>query len=608
MPITENGFERLSQEEIYDRLVKSFENQFDKDVQSGDLVIEQFEALAETLYENQEAALEQVYNAAYIQDASGQSLDKLVQRLGLERLEATSATGVLELTRDSRPTSTYTIPSGSEFQTQGSDPIRFETTSVAQLKMIDELNTDLSSYSGDTGDFNIAVIQSSPLAEALELPAITDSMIQYDPEEFGPGTTVSLYVEAGSNSTIGFEFGIEDFRNDYYEALIDIGNDKIKLTKYKNGSVETSNSVTESSYFDSSQFHMDIEYGINGTHTFELVNETRSSVVNSVTLSDNEYDTGGNVGFVSRDNNDVSYVINYTTIKDTANIQSLQSGPETNVSKNTITESISTLSGVDSQTNPLPTGDNDYEDVDGDTFVVGEPRETDDELRQRAFETTIIGGAATSNAVASAIREVSHVDSLTLYKNKTGTDNANGNGLPAHSFEAVVYYTGPDEDIAQAIYDSKSIDSNDVGGNVGTATTYDIESEVLAQTETIHWSTAPEVDIDMKLELVVDDTYIGDEEIRSIIVNYIGGTDVDGDTVSGLSVGEDLYVAVLKDVIVSPEQTGVWDVNVNYIDNTGDTTDDTTTINSARVLDIGTNEVAVTNARDSSIELTTVSK
>lgn len=601
MPVTDNGFERYTQDEIYTRLVSEFESRFDASVESGDLVKRQFESLAQTLYENQERALEQVYKSAYIQSATGDELEKLVARLGLERRTAVPATGVIEVFRDSIPSATYTVPSGTIFQTKGSDPIQFESTSTARLARIDSFDDgDLSEYTGDVGDWDI---QSGELVK----PTTSGSTIRYTNREFTKGTTFNFDVRCNADTSIGFRFGIESSDTDFYEAVIDEYSSELRIDVYENGSTIDSNSVSVNIPSDTN-IHAEIEYGVWGDHAIRLYeSDSRSTEINSVSVSGHREYRTGLVGFTSNGSTANVYIDDLSNTHDTANIEAVSGGVDTNLTEDTVTQATESITGVDGQTNPLAVGDSTYIDVAGSSFVQGRDRETDEQLRERAFESTIIGGSATISAIKSAIRDIEHVDSLTLYYNKT--ENTDGDGMPPHSFEATVYYNGPDEDIARALFETKSIDSSDVGGIHGTETTYDIESDVLATTETVHWSSIPETTTDITLTLITDDTYVGDDEIKSRIVNYIGGIDLGGERVSGLNVGDDLYVGVLKDVIVGPSDTGVWDVDSITIDITGDGSDDTETLsNGAEAVSVDNNQVLTSNARDGSISITTVDK
>lgn len=603
MPITDDGFERWEQDEIYERLVNDFEDQFDSSVETGDLVDKQFDALAQTLYENQERALQAVYQSAYLESATGRELEKLAGRLGLERREAVAATGVIEVFRNDVPTTTYTIPRGSVFQTPGSDPIQFETETSARLAEIDDFEDgNLAEYVGSVADWTVNA------SDEAVAPAVDGSAIRYDERQFTRGKVFNYDIRLDTDSTLGFQFGIEAVGDDFYEAVVDEYASEIRIDVYEGGSIIDS-STTSVDVPAGTDIHAEVEYGIAGDHALRLYESAnRETQIAAVSIQDHTEYVSGYIGFVSRDATANAYVKSYANTHDTANIEAVDGGVDTNISSNTITQAVESLTGVDGQTNPLPTGDSDYGGVNGSAFIQGRERETDAQLRERAFDSSIIGGAATVSAIESALREIEHVDSLTLYVNKS--DSTDADGMPPHSFEPALYYNGPDEDIAQALFGTKAIDSTDVGGVHGNEVTYDVQSNVLAgDTETIHWSSIPETSIDIELTLIVDEEYVGDDDIKSAIVNYVGGIDVNGERLGGLNVGDDLYVAVLKDVIVGPSDTGVWEVDSYTIDANGDGTDDTETLaNGAEAISVADNEVLVTNARDGSIVINTVSK
>lgn len=608
MPITNGTFRPLSEDEIYGRLKDAFEQQFDATVEPGDLVKKQLEAEAAVLAENQEQSMREVYQSAYIQDASDDELDKLVARIGLSRREARGASGVVEFFRDVIQTDTYTIPSGTSVQTGGSDPIEFETKETTQLEYIDGFEDgDVAEWSGDTSSFSATTHSSAVGSYMLQIPAT--SGIEIYRGDYDPGKTFNFnfYPEAGT--TKAFRFAREDGSN-YYEAEIDVNIGELTISVFENGA--TAESTTQSVSVPSGELsHVEVEHGIEGTLSMSVYDTaSRNTEIGSISHTDSEHRFyGGAIGFVSQDATASVYVDEVSNTHTTANIEAVEGGVDTNVSSNTIRQMPSPPTGVDGITNPLPTGDPQYTNTNGSEFVIGRDEEEDEQLRDRAFEQSTIGGSATVFAIETALRNIEHVQSLKMYQNKTDTDNTGSGGLPPHSFEPVIYYTGPDEDVATTIFDIKSIDSRDYGGAHGTEMTYTVSSDVLPDDEIIHWSKVPEVDVDIDVTLIVDDSYVGDEEIRSRCVEYIGGTDVNGKNIPGIEVGEDVYVAVLKDAITGPDDTGVWEVDSLTLDSTGDGIDDTTTLaNGAEVLAVADSEVARTNGRDGSIAITTVSK
>lgn len=90
-------------------------------------------AVVSTLADNQEQALQDVYQSAYVVDATEEELSKKARNLGVLRQTAQRATGVVEFSRGSAATTDYTIPSGTVVETLADNPVQFETTTTATL-------------------------------------------------------------------------------------------------------------------------------------------------------------------------------------------------------------------------------------------------------------------------------------------------------------------------------------------------------------------------------------------------------------------------------------------------------------------------------------------
>lgn len=99
--------------------------------------------------------------------------------------------------------------------------------------------------------------------------------------------------------------------------------------------------------------------------------------------------------------------------------------------------------------------------------VVGRNVETDAEARVRAEALIQNSGAGDLNAVRAKILTVSGVTSCTIFVNTT--DAVDGNGIPGHSFEAVVE-GGSDQAIRDAIFSVAPITAGTSGNTVGTVT------------------------------------------------------------------------------------------------------------------------------------------
>jgi uncharacterized phage protein gp47/JayE len=84
--------------------------------------------------------------------------------------------------------------------------------------------------------------------------------------------------------------------------------------------------------------------------------------------------------------------------------------------------------------------------------TVGRNTETDLDLRKRRNESLQISGAATVEAIKSALRNVSGVNAAVVIENPT--DVVDSGGRPPHSFEAVVS-GGTDQNVAKKIWETK---------------------------------------------------------------------------------------------------------------------------------------------------------
>lgn len=600
MPARDGEFYKLTKTDIQDNLETALEEKLDTTSEPGDLVTKQLESEAEVLVENQEAALERIYYASYLEDATDRELEKVVDLIGLSRLEATSATGTVKLMRDTPPGTTYTIPQGTTVQTQGESPIQFSLTEQTALPYIDGWETgDLSKWVGDTGSFNVASTTEMTNDYALEVPATDNVQISVSNGSYGVGTTFDYDLRPNSGAVTEIRFGYQDDSN-YHRAIVDSATDELKLETVEDGSSVGTRTETVTIPTGATS-HVEIEWSLYGDNALKLYDsETKDTLIGSVFLDQPVLWPEGNVAIRSGDATATALVDELSGTAVTANVEAQGDGLDTNIGPHQIKVVASSVSGVEDVTNEVATGDSTYQDTNMVAFKTGADRESDEELRDRAFENTSIGGAATRNAIETEIARVEGFQSMTVYQNKTEDVK---DGLPPHSFEVVVY-GGSDEDIAEVLFYTESIDSQDVGGIHGSSASYDITSDVSGDVETMSWSRPGIVDVDITLDLIVDDTFIGKEEIQTKIVEHIGGTDIDGSFVPGIDVGEDIYIAVLKQKIVDPEETGVWEVDsISFSNNTIDTLG-----NGAEVISIADSNVAEANARDGSITVNTTLK
>jgi len=285
-------------------------------------------------------------------------------------------------------------------------------------------------------------------------------------------------------------------------------------------------------------------------------------------------------------------------------------GADGNVGPSTLEAMPSPPSASLSVTNPQPMGDPSTTLTDGVTEATqGLDRESDSELRTRADEATAFGGAASDGAIKTAIGNIDDVISVSAVVNASPDDNTGSGGLPPYSSEYIVYGGQTSEIIQRLVEVMTVIDFKRLTGGVnGTKETYDVYSQPLDETLTGEITRPQKVDIDIDCSLVVTDAYAGDSAVKSAIVAYIGGYDIDNSRVTALGINEDVVIDELESRITDvPGVRGISDLTVDSdADGDHDGTDDRTTdANGLDVIAIGNTEVAITNGADSSITIST---
>jgi hypothetical protein len=439
--------------------------------------------------------------------------------------------------------------------------------------------------------------------KAAKLPA-TSGVTITTLDAYNVGRKFESHCYFNMDSKLGIQFGVQDVDN-YFEAVVDPSSNNLNIRRIEDGT-ETERTSENVTYSSGQLIYVEVDWSLHSDPQLTLFEgDSKESEIGSVSHSTTKIWTEGSLSLTSKSDLG-SVLVDY--IGDTSsvvNIESVQTGIDSNVPLKSIQTITNGLNGVRDVLNYAPTGDSKYNDTNFVPFVFATDRERDEDLRNRAFENTQIGGAATVDAIGSAISEIDSVKSLNVNRNR---ENVAVNGLPAKSFEAVVY-GGDAEDIANAIFETASIDSNDVGGINGVAESYTLESDVTGSSEEINWSRPNQLELSLTLDLIVGENFVGENEIRSRIVEYIGGTDIDGSKLPGLDVGENIYESLLKQEIIGPGETDVWEVDRLEIDSDSDGTDDTIEDSSgADVLAVADNEVSVANARDGSITINITEK
>lgn len=167
---------------------------------------------------------------------------------------------------------------------------------------------------------------------------------------------------------------------------------------------------------------------------------------------------------------------------------------------NSLTVIDTPVLGWDSVTNPLAAS-------------AGNEEETDEELRLRFRNSKFERSTNILDALYSALTNVDSVESVTVYENDT--DATDGNGLPPHSFMAVVL-GGESEDIANTIWLNKPAGIS----SIGSTTVEIIDSQGFARD--INFERPDPIPIYIEIELTTDSSYPadGDDQIKAAIINY----------------------------------------------------------------------------------------
>lgn len=225
-------------------------------------------------------------------------------------------------------------------------------------------------------------------------------------------------------------------------------------------------------------------------------------------------------------------------------------GEETNVQSDTITRFEDPISGVDSVTNPLPTGDT------SEGFVQGRDEESDAAFKLRYENTLAEGGVSTPDAMQSSIFRFDEGIESVRVEEVRNTDDGYGPEV------TVLAPTVGDDVIAQAVYESRGAGLESFGAESGTATTDDGRDK----TESFERATRETIYVDATL--TTSDTYPDDGETRieNNIIRFIGGEAHDGINYPGLEIGEDVVFDQVKKRIMEVRGVVSADVTIGTAD------------------------------------------
>ncbi len=487
----------------------------------------------------QELSLVDLYNAAYITDATGEELTRKARGIGVDRNEPAPSTGVVKFTRSSPASTTYSAPAGTRVTTGGDNGITFETEELAVIEG-PSTNTDSTLYSTSNTSLTTK-------------------------------TTFTVDIEYRDTVDVSGDLRTTDGSYTATLSIIDVTNSNtIDTFTTTNTSLTTKGPTT----YDTSGLGGDIDI------EFQIKIGDASA---SAELDESTVEPGGE-----------------TAAK--ANISCLETGSVGNVGASTVDTLIDEPAGIEGVTNPNATGDPTFTLTDGTTpLSSGQDRETDTELRERALESTAIGGAGTVPSVELALENIDDVISADVFSNRS---DSTVNGVDPWHTEVRVY-GGNTNDIALRLYEVLPLGTLNTlqGGVNGTLNTVTLTKSDLLGDLTVEITRPVEITLEIDLDVVHTKDYSGTDSTKDAIVEYIGGTSTEGRNITGLGQGENVLINEIENVV--EDVSGVDYANVTLVDADGDGTDDTTTdSDGVPVYSITESEVPVANAADITVSET----
>jgi uncharacterized phage protein gp47/JayE len=572
MTIVDGRFEDETTEAILDAMMADAKEYWDEPLSDNSLnVVRSFyRPIAAQLAEAQDD-IGLVLDSTQIDHAEGRALDLLTALIGVQRDEATKASGHVTFSRDTPAKSLYTIPSGTKVQTDSSTPTRFVTDETVNIRNYEDFEDgDLLEYTGDGSGFTI---QSNVTLEGGQSLKSTSSGVRIfnDNVEINEGTDFQFNTRVESGAISHTEFSFIDSEN-FYRVVVDEGNDRVALEVIESGSEDTVVEDTSAGILTAENIRVKVSWERGGDFVLEFYDSSDAKFTEI--SGDDPTHKGGGLAFHSPGTNAKYWDFVSSTAVTTA-ITAVEKGTRGNTSKRTIDVMPNPPAGVEDVINIRAT--------DG-----GSEEEEDDELRARAKKQLGDGSRATAEALTNSVKQLAGVSSVNAFKVENDSDG------DYDGFELVVE-GGNDQRIADEILDTMAFGDTSWGGINGTKVS--MSSEISnGETFTIDFSRPVDIKLTISAGLTVTDDFSGVEEVQDSIVSYIGGLLSSGNDAFGLNSGEDVIFGEVEYAIRQVE--GVYDISNLTVDtpSTSGNTDNIT---------IGKNEVASSNATDGSISIST---
>lgn len=526
--VTENGFRRKPYGKIRDDMLEDAREVFGPDWNLGrdsviGLVIRSVAFGISRLW----AVLGILYNAPYIRIASGKNLDLAADYTGIDRKDAEPAEGMVTLAGNAGTT----VPAGTRVgKADDSDFPVFKTDNEVTVRSA-------------TGEVDAFVTAVEPGEEG----------------NVGAGSVTDLINPIG---------GINSVDNNKETDTLTVGDDA-NATVSKTVDVQEANVYQEIAVSDIQHdiFVTGFTFRVENTASssenyrirFRLLDDSDGSVIREL---------GNEVFTLDPGEHDITFDGFEADVREADNIRlELFLKSDSDGALNVILDDSDNYGNGDFVIGgTTQTGQDLVLDFTSETlgdFRRGRDVETDQELRDRYFRSLARGGAGTVAAIESGLINIDDVREVIVDENVT---DSTANGLPPHSFRATVQ-GGTNTEVAETIAREKPAGIEDDG-----STTVQIEDEQ-GNLRSISFTRPTEVTIEFSITVQTDETFPSDgpDLIEDAVVDYVGGTNNSGDTVSGRGIGEDIIQSKVIGAVVSVE--GVDDASVDLAEkgNTLDT-------------------------------------
>lgn len=162
----------------------------------------------------------------------------------------------------------------------------------------------------------------------------------------------------------------------------------------------------------------------------------------------------------------------------------------------------------------------------------GTDTETDLELKERYFRSLAIGGNSTRESIEAALLNLENVIDAQVDEN---VEMEEINGVPPKAIAPLVY-GGTPEVIAETILKAKAAGIRSYG------TTEIKVKDKKGMEHTIGYTIPKDLPIYVKAKIEREAGYEGDQEVKTAIIQYIGGINEDQTYYKGLQLGEAVVV------------------------------------------------------------------